>query len=221
MFHLLLSLIIMGNQNKGFSRSTKSFLDLAALVCCCHRYYALCSTNISPCGGFVVTHSNSLRWIKPENGPTRRSAMSNLFPLNSSLNNHNEDIIQEAKRLREKARKLKQDVYARQTEKEKQMQTNKLHLERTQEETMERQSRYSAMVPILKSDGSTLLETVYFTPRFQSVRVSCENNTDLSLCKCHVELSSSTFICLYMNKFLSIHERRAYPKLFHVRHIYP
>jgi hypothetical protein len=84
-------------------------------------------------------------------------------------------MLQEAKRLRERARKLKEEVQARQTEKDLQTQRTKIDLERTHEEKREKESTYSAMLPILKSDGSTQLETVYFTPRFPSVRGACEN----------------------------------------------
>ncbi len=165
-------------------------LAAAAIVCCCHRCFALiCSstttttTTASRSSSRTVKHSNYhyLSSIKATNGiDTTRPYVTSKFKffplqLSDSNNNDSNSMLQEAKRLREKARKLKEDVQARQTEKDLQTQQTKIDLERTQEEKRERESRYSAKLPILKSDGSTQLETVYFTPRFPSVRGVCEN----------------------------------------------
>lgn len=89
------------------------------------------------------------------------SPASNRRP--SSIKSSPEDV---AKELREQAEKLREQVASFQQEKDDVVEAERKQEQKVQEEKQEVRNRYSAVVPILKGDGSTSIERIDFPPRF-------------------------------------------------------
>jgi hypothetical protein len=71
-----------------------------------------------------------------------------------------------AKELREQAQKLREQVASFQQEKYDVVEAKRRQERQVRQEKQEIRNRYSAEVPILKGDGSTVVERVDFPPRF-------------------------------------------------------
>jgi hypothetical protein len=80
------------------------------------------------------------------------------------LSSSPEDI---AKQLREQAERLREEVASFQRGKDDALRAEQEAAELVRQEKQAIRSRYSAEVPILKGDGSTVLEQIDFPPRFK------------------------------------------------------
>lgn len=96
------------------------------------------------------------------------------FRVTTSLASSPEDV---ARKLREEANKLRQEVASFQQEKEQVAEAEQQQEQEVREEKQVVRNRYSTEVPILKGDGSTVVERIDFPPRFTdgtSRITSCE-----------------------------------------------
>lgn len=90
---------------------------------------------------------------------------------------------EEAARLREQARKLREEIEAFQRQKETMEESERRQIQAELEERTAYIDRYSAMVPILKPDGSTVVENVQFPPRLPE-----DQNSTLLVCEAALPL---------------------------------
>jgi len=90
--------------------------------------------------------------------------------------------LEEARRLREKAQRLKEEAQARQNEKDLISKAEKIQIEQIQKEKLDRKSRYSVEIPILKADGSTEFEIVEFAPKLPM------NKSRITACQAYLPL---------------------------------
>uniref|UniRef100_A0A7S1ZU86 Uncharacterized protein n=1 Tax=Trieres chinensis TaxID=1514140 RepID=A0A7S1ZU86_TRICV len=87
------------------------------------------------------------------------------FALLASSGDSATSAEEEARRLREQAERLRREVADVERSKQEVAKAEREESERTAAEKRDVRMRYSAEVPILKGDGSTVLERVDFPPR--------------------------------------------------------
>lgn len=75
-----------------------------------------------------------------------------------------QSAAQEAERLKEQARKLRDEIESFQRTKDNLEEVDRQKIQAELDEKQARMNRYSAQVPILKPDGSTVSEQVQFAP---------------------------------------------------------
>lgn len=78
------------------------------------------------------------------------------------------DAQEEARRLREIAQRLKEEVQVIQSMKDAEAEAARMQGEWVQAEKLEKKLRYSVEIPVLKGDGSTVMERVDFPPRISN-----------------------------------------------------
>ena len=83
--------------------------------------------------------------------------------VRTSLESSPEDVARE---LREQAEQLRRQVASFEQDKEQAAKAEQQQIEKASREKQEVRNRYSAEVPILKGDGSTVVERVDFPPRW-------------------------------------------------------
>jgi hypothetical protein len=103
--------------------------------------------------------------IHPDVTTTTRTTL--LGSSNSYDNNNNDETTNEAVRFKERAEQLRKEIDD--FERQKKAAMDAVSQERYQEQVIleERKERYSAIVPILKPDGTILEERCDFTPTYQ------------------------------------------------------
>jgi len=90
-----------------------------------------------------------------------KERLSSVFELEESAENVAEE-------LRKKAEKLRKEVASFQQEKDETIQAEKKAAEQIKTEEEAIRQKYSAEIPIMKGDGSTVVERIDFPPRFKS-----------------------------------------------------
>ncbi len=95
------------------------------------------------------------------------SISSSKTTLLSSSNNDNNNI---AENLRKQAEKLRKEVKQFEQKKEKEAEDIQIQENKIKQEKQNEYMRYSAEVPILKGDGSEIMERVQFLPRMKGNR---------------------------------------------------
>ena len=106
---------------------------------------------------------------------------SSVFRARIALESSPEDVARE---LREQADKLRKQVASFEQEKEQAAKAERELLEKSRQEKQVVRNRYSAKVPIMKGDGSTVVERVDFPPRWPegtSLIWTCEASLPLGI----------------------------------------
>lgn len=111
----------------------------------------------------VVALSDSARAFAPR--PLGRSAGSNSMAMATS---EQQSAAEEAEKLKEKARLLREEIESFQKEKDSLKEDERRAIQAELDAKQTWIDQYSAVVPILKPDGSTVEEKVQFPPRFGS-----------------------------------------------------
>ena len=107
------------------------------------------------------------------------SESSSLLRLSSSSPSSEEQ--EEARRLQAKAEQLRQEIASIEQVRDKEAEEERQQEEAIVQEKKERRNRYSAVIPILKGDGRTVMEQVDFPPRCNNGEQNC------CLCLCQSE----------------------------------
>jgi hypothetical protein len=94
-----------------------------------------------------------------------------------------ESAAEEAEKLKEQARKLRKDIEAFRDQKDSLEETERQKIQTELDEKQARIDRYSAVVPILKPDGSTVEEKVQFPPILKD-----EGDSDIIVCESYLPL---------------------------------
>jgi hypothetical protein len=126
----------------------------------------------------VVLFSNTYAWVNVDASFSRSSSSRTL-----ALRSTPQSAAEEAERLKEQARKLREDIESFQKGKDNLEEAEK---RRIQEELDAKQTivdRYSAVVPILKPDGTAVEEQVQFPPTLSS-----DQNSIIKVCEASLPL---------------------------------
>ena len=90
---------------------------------------------------------------------------------------------EEAQKLKEEAQRLRQEIEQFQQEKDSMEAEERQKIQKELDDKQAYMDRYSAVVPILKPDGSTVEETVQFPPRLDE-----SQNSEILVCEANLPL---------------------------------
>lgn len=127
----------------------------------------------------VLSSLRSTAWLLKFRAHRCREPPSSLLSrLYTSSANH------EAEKLKQQAENLRKEIESFEQKKRFAEQEARQKVEQERASTAATRDRYSAVVPILKPDGSTMLERCDFTPKYKdgtSFMTTCESNLPLGI----------------------------------------